>query len=187
MSGWVFLGWTSTKLGLMCLAQWHNAVMPVRLEVPALRSGVKHSAIEPLRLRNEACHSFWVVIGVSAWRDYSHYLKSQLEITKELAHFPSLIDWSQILKKKKTLFHQFLLICILEQHSICKKFFLYLFDFTIAVVTQWALKLVKNRKLVVFDQISDLLIDKLTWIEHKHIPKNISTDEVLPWHTTSGV
>ena len=25
MSGWVFLGWTSTKLGLTCLAQGHNA------------------------------------------------------------------------------------------------------------------------------------------------------------------
>ena len=31
MSGWAFLGWTSTKQGLMCLAQGHNAVMPVWL------------------------------------------------------------------------------------------------------------------------------------------------------------
>ena len=29
MSGRVFLGWNSTKHGLMCLAQGHNAVMPV--------------------------------------------------------------------------------------------------------------------------------------------------------------
>ena len=29
--GMVFLGWASTKLGLMCLAQGHNAVTPVRL------------------------------------------------------------------------------------------------------------------------------------------------------------
>ena len=28
----VFLGWTSTKLGLMCLPQEHNSVTPVRLE-----------------------------------------------------------------------------------------------------------------------------------------------------------
>ena len=35
----VFLGWTSTKLGLMCLAKGHNA---------ALRSRVKHSTTEPL-------------------------------------------------------------------------------------------------------------------------------------------
>ena len=30
--GRVFLGGTSTKLGIMCLAQGHNAVTPVRLE-----------------------------------------------------------------------------------------------------------------------------------------------------------
>ena len=33
----------------MCLAQRHNAVMPVRLEPTALRSRVKHSTTEPLR------------------------------------------------------------------------------------------------------------------------------------------
>ena len=31
MSGWVFLGWTSTKQGSMCLAQGHNTVTLVRL------------------------------------------------------------------------------------------------------------------------------------------------------------
>ena len=36
-------------LGLMCLAQGHNAVTPVRLEPAALRSRVKHSTTEPLR------------------------------------------------------------------------------------------------------------------------------------------
>ena len=45
----VFLGWTSTKQGLMCLAQGHNAVTPVRLEPTALRSSVKNSTTEPLR------------------------------------------------------------------------------------------------------------------------------------------
>ena len=34
----------------MCLAQGHNAVTPVRLEPAALRSRVKHSTTEPLRL-----------------------------------------------------------------------------------------------------------------------------------------
>ena len=29
MSGWGFLSWTSTKQGLMCLAKWLNAVMPM--------------------------------------------------------------------------------------------------------------------------------------------------------------
>ena len=45
----VFLGSTSTKLGLMCLAQGHNAVMRLRLEPLALWSRVKHSTTEPLR------------------------------------------------------------------------------------------------------------------------------------------
>ena len=49
LKGWVFQGWTSTKLGLMCLAQGHNAVTPVRLEPTAPRSQVKHSTTEPLR------------------------------------------------------------------------------------------------------------------------------------------
>ena len=45
----VFLGSTSTKLGLMCLAQGHNTVTLVRLEPATLRSRVKHSTTEPLR------------------------------------------------------------------------------------------------------------------------------------------
>ena len=48
-SGWVFLGWTSTELELMCLANGHNTVTPVRLEPVALQSRVKHFTIEPLR------------------------------------------------------------------------------------------------------------------------------------------
>ena len=37
------MGKTITKLGLMCLAQGHNAVAPVRLEPTDTRSRVKHS------------------------------------------------------------------------------------------------------------------------------------------------
>ena len=37
------------KLGLMCLAQGHNAVTSMRLESAAPRSRVKHSTTEPLR------------------------------------------------------------------------------------------------------------------------------------------
>ena len=48
-SGPVFLCWTSTKLGLMCLVQRHNTVTPVRLKPTALQSQVKHSTTEPLR------------------------------------------------------------------------------------------------------------------------------------------
>ena len=43
MSGQFFLGLTSTKQGLMCLAQGHNAVPPVRLELATPQSGVQHS------------------------------------------------------------------------------------------------------------------------------------------------
>ena len=47
----IFLGWTSTQLhvGLMCVAQGHSAVTPVRLEPMVLRSRIKHSTTEPLR------------------------------------------------------------------------------------------------------------------------------------------
>ena len=48
IKGRVYLGWTSAKLGLMCLAQGHNAVTPVNLEPAAPRSRVKHSTTEPL-------------------------------------------------------------------------------------------------------------------------------------------
>ena len=43
MSGWVFLGWSSTKQELMILAQGHNTVTPVTLEPATPRSQVKHS------------------------------------------------------------------------------------------------------------------------------------------------
>ena len=49
IKGWVFLGWTSTKLGSICLAQGHSAVTLVRLQPTAPRSRVKHSTTEPLR------------------------------------------------------------------------------------------------------------------------------------------
>ena len=49
MSGWIFLGCTSTKQGLMCLAQGHNVVMPERLKSTTPQSQVKHSTTEPVR------------------------------------------------------------------------------------------------------------------------------------------
>ena len=42
-------------LGLMCLAQGHNAATPVRLEPAAPRSRVKHSTTEPLRYLSIMC------------------------------------------------------------------------------------------------------------------------------------
>ena len=56
MSGRVFVCWTSTKLGLTCLAPGHNAVTPVRLEPATPLSGVKHSTTEPLRSRSQNEH-----------------------------------------------------------------------------------------------------------------------------------
>ena len=61
MSGWVFLGLTSTKLGLMCLAQGHNTVTLVKLEPATPRSRVKYSTTEPL------CSSIMVVI-TGVWK-----------------------------------------------------------------------------------------------------------------------
>ena len=58
MSGRVFLGRTSTKLGWMCLAQGHNTVRPMTLEPPAPRSRVKHST-------TEALHSLVVLLGIN--------------------------------------------------------------------------------------------------------------------------
>ena len=43
----------STKQGLMCLAQGHNAVVLVRLEPATPRSQVKHSTTEPLRSQSQ--------------------------------------------------------------------------------------------------------------------------------------
>ena len=49
MSGRVFLGWTKTRQGLLCLAQENNAMTLVRFEPQALWSRVKPSTTEPLR------------------------------------------------------------------------------------------------------------------------------------------
>ena len=54
MWGLVVLGWTSTKLGLMCLAQGHNAVTLVKLEPVAPPSRVKLSTTEPLHSPDSA-------------------------------------------------------------------------------------------------------------------------------------
>ena len=48
MLGGVFLGLNRTKQGLMCLAQEHNTVTPVRLKPAALHSQVKYSTTELL-------------------------------------------------------------------------------------------------------------------------------------------
>ena len=63
MPGQVFLGWTSTKqvLYIMCLAQGHNAVTPVRLKPTTPKSQVKHATTEPLRSHKWLVHNAQVV------------------------------------------------------------------------------------------------------------------------------
>ena len=48
-SGQVFLGLTSTKQGINCLAEGHKAVALVRFEPATPQSRVKHSTTEPPR------------------------------------------------------------------------------------------------------------------------------------------
>ena len=78
-SGRVFLGWTNTctKLGLMCLAQGHNGVMPVKHEPAALRSQVKHSGAQwlsgrvlDLRLKGCQLETHWRHGVVSSQEDW---------------------------------------------------------------------------------------------------------------------
>ena len=57
IKGQFFLGWTSTKLWLMCFAQRHKAVTPVRLEPAAPQSRVKHSTTEPLRSHEQLTYN----------------------------------------------------------------------------------------------------------------------------------
>ena len=66
MSGWVFLGWTSTKQRIKCLAHGHNTVPLVRLEHanPGLKSNtlpLSHPA--PSYLTHTSLASFLWVIG----------------------------------------------------------------------------------------------------------------------------
>ena len=76
IKGWIFLGRTSTKLGLMCLAQGHNAVMLLRLEPPAPLSRVKHSTTEPLRSPN-FCGENVIVLSLCMQRCYGRHNASR--------------------------------------------------------------------------------------------------------------
>ena len=69
--GWIFLGRTSTKLGLMCLAQGYNAVTPMRLEPVAPRSQVKHSSTEPLLSLKKNSMVKKINLGATAWLPYN--------------------------------------------------------------------------------------------------------------------
>ena len=93
MSGQVFLGWTSTKQGLMRLAQGHNAVTAVRLEPAALLSQVKHSITEPLPLRRgrskpDMLHALEQHVSQPAWGCLSR--ENAIEVA-ELGGHPSML------------------------------------------------------------------------------------------------
>ena len=72
MSGQVFLGWTSTKQGLIGLAQGHNAVPPVRLEPATARSPVKHFTTESYLYKTKHfCH---IILWTYLFYHYLYYL-----------------------------------------------------------------------------------------------------------------
>ena len=56
---------SSSKLGLLCLAQGHNAVTLVRLKPAVPWSQVKHSTTEPLRSLKETVSQHIIYLGTS--------------------------------------------------------------------------------------------------------------------------
>ena len=83
MLGQVFLGWTSTKQGLMRLAQRHNAVTLMRLEPVALPSRVKHSTTEPLHahVMEQGSHRLEKYLNFEGFLEKSLKVKSALKST----------------------------------------------------------------------------------------------------------
>ena len=80
MSGWFFMGWTSSKQVLMCLVQRHNAVTPMRVDQEAPWSWVKHCTSKPLCSLHENAFgcSFSSVdskrLAVSNWQNINNYV-----------------------------------------------------------------------------------------------------------------
>ena len=112
-SGQVFLGWASTKQGLMCLAQGCNAVKPVRLEPTALRSWVKHSTTDlPTRYAKILWYSN-EMLPISCGNDSS--LFSSKSNTCNFFRLPILAGnlWNkqeQAFKKHKTYHEKYVLV-----------------------------------------------------------------------------
>ena len=79
-SGCVFLGWTSTKQGLMCLAQGHITVTPVRLDRQPI--GLESSTLpraEPLRFL-----IIHVIISLFCWIMLTWSRKTNVQKLKPL-------------------------------------------------------------------------------------------------------
>ena len=58
MSGWFFMGWTSSKQVSMCLGQTHNAVTQIGVYQGAPWNRVKHCATKPLYALHEMLLAF---------------------------------------------------------------------------------------------------------------------------------
>ena len=84
-------GWTSTKLGLLCLAQEHNAVTLVRLEPGAPRPQVKHSTTESLRSLHVHLYLWRLKLSYLSpyifQMSYIHYSSSKCHICFTLLHY----------------------------------------------------------------------------------------------------
>ena len=85
MLGWVFLCWTSTKQGLICLSQGYNAVTPVRLEPTALLSQVLYHWATQICMKLLIRHGYHQLDGVfrrkhapTHWPLQSHMTLSDL-------------------------------------------------------------------------------------------------------------
>ena len=68
MLGRVFLGWTSTKEGLISRAQGHTAVTPMSIIPTALRSQIKHSTLSHCAPMSSDIHwiGHWINIDLYA-------------------------------------------------------------------------------------------------------------------------
>ena len=86
--GCVFLGWTSTKLGLMFLLK---DATPVRLEPAAPRSQVKHSTTEPLHSLGSVCAKVTLKIGSRSLKSNQLFILHHCYILANLAKSTSTI------------------------------------------------------------------------------------------------
>ena len=94
MSGWVFLGLTSTKQRTKCLAQGHNAVPPVSLQSATSRSRVKHSTIEPPR------SLYWqqILYQFGLVRFFTSQSTAMVMLGRSV-HLTTLFSWASLTKR----------------------------------------------------------------------------------------
>ena len=87
MQGRVFLGWTSAKLGLMCHAQGHNAVTPLRLEPAAPCSRVKHPTRENIFSYTLHCYGYHILLLFVDWfKDFTSFQQTEILADQKNLH-----------------------------------------------------------------------------------------------------